>query len=169
MNRIETVFRNRTNASVEKLTLLNKEAREEMRKEMLYAIRSAVHAKQAKTDLDDAVATGVKKNTAYEEKAAASPDASEEARSALKTEIADNADEVTRMIKDAVDTDARAQASLRQQTAAAINNPNDNISVRKEVRCCLQEARWLVTMLRLRTISPLPPRASTIPSPSRLP
>ena len=99
-----------------------------MRKEMLYAIRSAVHAKQAKTDLDDAVATGVKKNTAYEEKAAASPDASEEARSALKTEIADNADEVTRMINDAVDTDARAQASLRQQTAAAIKKTNDNIS-----------------------------------------
>ena len=100
----------------------------QMRKEMLYAIRSAAHAKQAKTDLDDAVATGVKKMTAYEEKAAASADASEEARSALKTEIADNAAEVTRMIKDAVDTDARAQASLRQQTAAAINNPNDNIS-----------------------------------------
>jgi len=121
-----TKLRDETNASVEKLALLNKEAREEMRKEMLYAIRSA--AKQAKTDLDDAVATGVKKMTAYEEKAAASADASEEARSALKTEIADNAAEVTRMIKDAVDTDARAQASLRQQTAAAIKKTNDNIS-----------------------------------------
>ena len=126
MNRyhMERVFRDGANASVEKLALLNKEARGEMRKEMLYAIHSAAHAKQAKTDLDDAVATGLKKMTAYEEKAAASADASEEARSALKTEIADSAADVTRTIKDAVDTDCRVLTGGIQTHETAIENPS---------------------------------------------
>merc|ERR1711959_830529 len=48
-------------------------------------------------------------------------------RTALKSEVAANAAEVTRMINDAVDTDARAQASLGQETAAAIKKTNTQV------------------------------------------
>merc|ERR1712164_117774 len=99
-------LRAETDSSVEALNNLSKEAREEMRKEMIFAIRSA--AEVAKTDLDLAVREGVKKMIAFEKKAATQHADSEAARQALKAEIADNAKQVSRMINDAVDTDARA-------------------------------------------------------------
>merc|ERR1711970_1670017 len=117
-----TKLREETNASVEKLALMNAEARAEMKKEMLYAIRSA--ADVAKEDLEIAIADGVKKMTAFVIKAGASHVNSHMKRQALKNEVAANAAEVSRMIKDAVDTDARAQASLGQETAAAIKKTN---------------------------------------------
>jgi len=86
-----SALRDETNASVESLSLLNKEARDQMKKEMLYAIRTA--AELAKTDLDIAVKEGVKKMTAFEKKAAESHAASEAEREALKAEIASNAAE----------------------------------------------------------------------------
>merc|ERR1711998_461531 len=120
-----TKLRDETNASVETLALMSKEARDEMKKEMLYAIRAA--ADVAKTDLDLAVKDGVKKMVAFEKKAADSKDAAEAARDALKVEIAANADEVSTMIKEAVAADTRAQALLAQETAAAIKETNTNI------------------------------------------
>merc|ERR1712167_553922 len=48
-------------------------------------------------------------------------------RKALKDEIKANAAEVSRMLKDAVSTDARAQASLRQETAKAIKKTNTRL------------------------------------------
>merc|ERR1711939_227645 len=48
-----TKLREETNASVEKIALMNKEARAEMKKEMLYAIRTA--ADVAKNDLEIAI------------------------------------------------------------------------------------------------------------------
>merc|ERR1711871_1015920 len=61
-------LRAETDSSVEALNNLSTEAREEMRKEMIFAIRSA--AEVAKTDLDLAVRDGVKKMIAFEAKAA---------------------------------------------------------------------------------------------------
>merc|ERR1712054_509452 len=118
-------LREETDASVESLALLNKEAREQQKKEMLYAIRTT--AEVAKSDLDIAIKDGVKKMEAFEAKAAASHAASAVERDALKAEIAANAEEVSRMIKDAVATDARAQAALGQETAAAIKKTNKQI------------------------------------------
>merc|ERR1712054_574351 len=120
-----TKLRDETDASVESLALLNKEARDQMKKEMLYAIRTA--AEVAKTDLSIAIKEGEKKMIAFEAKAAASHAASAVERQALKDEIASNAAAVTRMITDAVATDARAQAALGQETAAAIKKTNKNI------------------------------------------
>merc|ERR1712054_19790 len=120
-----TKLRDETDASVESLALLNKEARDQMKKEMLYAIRTA--AEVAKTDLSIAIKEGEKKMIAFEAKAAASHASSALERQALKDEIAENAAEVTRMITDAVATDARAQAALGQETAAAIKKTNKNI------------------------------------------
>merc|ERR1711959_269745 len=105
-------LRAETDSSVEALNNLSTEAREEMRKEMIFAIRSA--AEVAKTDLDLAVRDGVKKMIAFEAKAASQHAESAAARAALKSEIAENAKQVSRMIKDAVDTDARAQTALGQ-------------------------------------------------------
>merc|ERR1711871_862512 len=104
-----------TNMSVEALANLTEEARAEMRKEMVYAIRSA--ADEAKQDLELAVKEGTKKMDAFEGKAAKQRADSEAARSVLKEQIA-------AMIKDAVDTDAQAQVSLRTATAAKIKKTN---------------------------------------------
>merc|ERR1712100_67321 len=118
-------LRAETDSSVEALNNLSTEAREEMRKEMIFAIRSA--ADVAKTDLDLAVRDGVKKMIAFEAKAASQHADSAAARAALKSEIADNAKQVSRMIKDAVDTDARAQTALGQAVAAKLKKTNTQI------------------------------------------
>merc|ERR1719454_1591289 len=117
-----TKLREETNGSVEALHLQSKEARAEMQKEMLYAIRSA--AEVAKEDLNNAINDGVTKMEAYEKKAAASHADSALQRAALKEEIEANAKSVSDMIKDAVATDARAQTALGQETAAAIKKTN---------------------------------------------
>merc|ERR1711968_390480 len=121
-----TKLRDETNASVETLALMNKEARDQMKKEMLYAIRTA--AEVAKTDLDLAIKDGEEKMIAFEKKAAESHADSAEARQALKDEIAANAKEVETMIKDAVSTDARAQASLANEVATAVKETNTQIT-----------------------------------------
>merc|ERR1711871_1741961 len=118
-------LRAETDSSVEALNNLSTEAREEMRKEMIFAIRPA--AEVAKTDLDLAVRDGVKKMIAFEAKAASQHADSAAARAALKSEIADNAKQVSRMIKDAVDTDARAQTALGQAVAAKLKKTNTQI------------------------------------------
>merc|ERR1712057_65435 len=118
-------LRAETDSSVEALNNLSTEAREEMHKEMIFAIRSA--AEVAKTDLDLAVRDGVKKMIAFEAKAASQHAESAAARAALKSEIAENAKQVSRMIKDAVDTDARAQTALGQAVAAKLKKTNTQI------------------------------------------
>merc|ERR1719407_88498 len=79
-------LRTETNASVEALALQSKSARAEMKKEMLYAIRSA--ADVAKKDLAIAIQDGVKKMNAFQKKAAKSHANSALARHALKAETA---------------------------------------------------------------------------------
>merc|ERR1711988_672124 len=104
---------------------MGKEARDQMKKEMLYAIRTA--ASVAKQDLDLAVREGEKKMVAFEKKSAGVHANSALERKALKDEIAANAAEVSRMLKDAVSTDARAQASLKAETAKAIKKTNTRL------------------------------------------
>merc|ERR1711970_612714 len=74
-----------------------------------------------------AIKDGEEKMVKFMVKAAASHINSHMERTALKSEVAANAAEVTRMINDAVDTDARAQASLGQETAAAIKKTNTQV------------------------------------------
>merc|ERR1712216_980550 len=115
-------LREETNAAVEALALQSKGARAEMKKEMLYAIRSA--ADVAKKDLAIAIQDGVKKMNAFQKKAASSHAKSALARKALKAHIARNAKSVSRMIRDAVCTDARARLALKDETAKAIKKTN---------------------------------------------
>merc|ERR1712159_241009 len=125
-----TKLRDETNAGVEALALQSKEARDQMKKEMLYAIRSA--AEVAAQDLDLAVKDGVKKLIAFNKKSAAVHAKSALERKNLNDEIAANAKEVSRMVKDAVSTDTRAQTSLAQETAKAIKKTNTDITAKSE-------------------------------------
>merc|ERR1712164_138018 len=115
-------LRDETNASVEALALQSKSARAEMKKEMLYAIRSA--ADVAKRDLKIAIRDGVQKMQAFQKRSAASHAKSALARKALAARIARNAKSVSRMLRDAVATDARAQLALKAETAKAIKKTN---------------------------------------------
>merc|ERR1711959_166808 len=124
-NKINTEIsklRSETNASVEALALQSKSARTEMRKEMLYAIRSA--AEVARNDLKIAIREGVKKMAAFSKKSAKSHAKSALARKAMKARIARNAKSVSHMIRDAVATDARARLALQAETAKAIKKTN---------------------------------------------
>merc|ERR1712227_916038 len=125
-----TKLRDETDAGVEALALQSKEARAQMKKEMLYAIRSA--AEVARQDLDIAVKDGVKKLIAFNAKSAKVHAKSALERKALNEEIKANADEVSRMIKDAVSTDARAQTSLAQETAKKIKKTNTDITAKAQ-------------------------------------
>merc|ERR1712054_708741 len=92
------------------------------KKEMLYAIRSA--ASVAKQDLAIAIREGVKKMESFQKRASASHASSALARKALAARIASNAKSVSRMIRDAVATDARARLALKEETAKAIKKTN---------------------------------------------
>merc|ERR1712159_853016 len=147
-----TKLREETDSSVEALNNLSKEAREEMRKEMIFAIRSA--AEVAKTDLDLAVRDGVKKMIAFEAKAASQHADSAAARAALKSEIADNAKQVSRMIKDAVDTDARAQTALGQAVAAKLKKTNTQIdAVSAQMKAISKKNRADIESLNKKTLA----------------
>merc|ERR1711966_619519 len=147
-----TKLREETNASVEQLALLNKEARLAMRKEMLYAIRSA--AEVAKKDLEIAIGEGVKKMIAFETKAANQDDASAGAREVLAAEVEANAAFVTRMINDAVATDAAAQTILATETAAAIKKTNTDIAAYSNQMVKIAEAnRAAIKALNAKTLA----------------
>merc|ERR1719407_418030 len=141
-------LRAETNASVEALALQSKAARAEMKKEMLYAIRSA--ADVAKRDLKIAIRDGVKKMNAFQKKAASSHAKSALARKALKARIARNAKSVSRMIRDAVATDARARLALKAETAKAIKKTNMRVDayaarMRRNAKAARGEIKALAT------------------------
>merc|ERR1712023_116247 len=141
-----------TNMSVEALANLTEEARAEMRKEMIYAIRSA--ADVAKQDLELAIKEGTEKMIAFEAKAAAQHADSEAAREALKATIADNAKEISTMIKDAVDTDAQAQSALQTATAAKLKKTNTRIdAVSAQMKEMAKEARANIAALNKKTLA----------------
>merc|ERR1711871_1606155 len=139
-----------TNMSVEALANLTEEARAEMRKEMIYAIRSA--ADVAKQDLELAIKEGTEKMVAFEAKAAAQHADSEAAREALKATIADNAKEISTMIKDAVDTEA--QSALQTATAAKLKKTNTRIdAVSAQMKEMAKEARANIAALNKKTLA----------------
>merc|ERR1712139_58129 len=101
-----TKLRSETNASVEALALQSKEARAEMKKEMLYAIRSA--SQVAKADLNQAVLIANKKFVAFEKKASASHAKSALERKAIKAQAVAAGKSISRMLRDSVATVNRA-------------------------------------------------------------
>merc|ERR550514_624394 len=119
-------LRKETNASVEALALQSSEARAEMRKEMLYAIRSA--AAVAKADLEAAVTAANSKFIAFAKKSAASHSASAAARGKIASAAAANKKAMGRALRDAVATVARNQLALKEETAKAIKKSNKDVA-----------------------------------------
>merc|ERR1719450_1277937 len=141
-------LRDETNASVEALALQSKSARAEMKKEMLYAIRSA--ADVAKRDLKIAIRDSVQKMQAFQKRSAASHAKSALARKALAARIASNAKSVSRMLRDAVATDARAQLALKAETAKAIKKTNMRVDayatqMRKDAKAARSQLTAIAT------------------------
>merc|ERR1712036_59196 len=145
-------LRDETNASVEALALQSKAARAEMKKEMLYAIRSA--ADVAKKDLAIAIRDGVNKMKSFQKRAAASHASSALARKALASRIASNAKAVSRMIRDAVATDARARLALKEETAKAIKKTNTRVDAyANQMRAQAKKARGEIKALATATVA----------------
>merc|ERR1711937_126370 len=145
-------LRDETNASVEALALQSKEARAEMKKEMLYAIRSA--ADVAKRDLKIAIHEGVKKMKAFQKKASSSHAKSALARKALASRISANAKSVSRMIRDAVATDARSRLALQAETAKAIKKTNPRVDAyAARMRMQAKKARGQIKALATATVA----------------
>merc|ERR1712164_121077 len=145
-------LRDETNASVEALALQSKEARAEMKKEMLYAIRSA--ADVAKRDLKIAIRDSVKKMQAFQKRASASHAHSALARKALAARIASNAKSVSRMIRDAVATDARSRLALKAETAKAIKKTNTRVDAyANQMRAQAKKARGEIKALATATVA----------------
>merc|ERR1719262_710555 len=141
-------LRDETNASVEALALQSKEARSEMKKEMLYAIRSA--ADVAKRDLKIAIRDGINKMKSFQKRSAKSHANSALARKALASRIAANAKSVSRMIRDAVATDARSRLALKAETAKAIKKTNTRVDayanrMKKQAKQARAEIKALAT------------------------
>merc|ERR1712093_451795 len=145
-------LRDETNASVEALALQSKEARSEMKKEMLYAIRSA--ADVAKRDLKIAIRDGIKKMKAFQKRSAKSHANSALARKALASRIASNAKSVSRMIRDAVATDARSRLALKAETAKAIKKTNTRVDAyAARMRMQAKKARGQIKALATATVA----------------
>merc|ERR1712036_112738 len=145
-------LRSETNASVEALALQSKEARAEMKKEMLYAIRSA--SQVAKADLNQAVLIANKKFVAFEKKASASHAKSALERKAIKAQAVAAGKSVSRMIRDAVATDARARLALKAETAKAIKKTNTRVDAyANQMRSQAKKARGEIKALATATVA----------------
>merc|ERR1712022_34042 len=103
-----------------------KAARAELKKEMLYAIRSA--ASVAKKDLRLAIAAGKRRMMNFMKRSARSKARNALARKALLVKLARNKRRVQRMISGAVATQTRAQLALRAETAKKIKKTNMRVT-----------------------------------------
>jgi len=115
-----------THKSLEAIALASKSARAQLKKEMLYAIRSS--ADVAKKDLGLAVRNAKKKMVKFLAKSARIKARSAMQRKALAASIARNSRSVSRMLRDAVATQSRAQLALHAETAKKIKRTNTRVT-----------------------------------------
>merc|ERR1719446_2008717 len=112
----------RANDQIEGLHLASKEARAEMKKELLFAVRSM--AKEAKTNLDDATAElagTFEKTEAADAKSAAG-------RAAIAASIKQAKANAEEELEDAVATMARSLTALKMETAKKIKKTNNDVA-----------------------------------------
>merc|ERR1719502_957526 len=115
----------RANSQIEGLRLSSKEARAEMRKELLFAVRSA--ADEAKKNLDLAKDNMEKKFVATAEKEAAAAKKSAKGRAALAKKIALNKKIAEEQLADGVATMHRFLLALKTETEKKIKKTNDKV------------------------------------------
>jgi len=111
---------------IAELNLQTKAARAQMKKEVLFAIKSA--AKVAKDDLKKKVQWSEAQFSALYRAHNKSAKASAAARAALSAKIAANKRNAVNAIKDAVATQNRALLALRQETAKKIKKTNKHLT-----------------------------------------
>merc|ERR1711881_622964 len=117
-------------SQIDELNLQTKAARAEMRKEVLYAIKSA--AAIAKANLKKKVAWAEAQFASLHKGLSAEEKKGGAARAALSASIARNKKHVIDQICDAVATQQRALLGLKEETAKKIKKTNRNISAHAE-------------------------------------
>merc|ERR1712096_246355 len=117
-------------SQIDELNLQTKSARAEMRKEVLYAIKSA--AAIAKANLKKKVAWAEAQFASLHKGLSAVEKKGGAARAALSASIARNKKHVIDQIGDAVATQQRALLGLKEETAKKIKKTNRNISAHAE-------------------------------------
>merc|ERR1719261_154994 len=117
-------------SQIDELNLQTKAARAEMRKEVLYAIKSA--AAIAKANLKKKVAWAEAQFASLHKGLSAEEKKGGAARAALSASIARNKKHVIDQIGDAVATQQRALLGLKEETAKKIKKTNRNISAHAE-------------------------------------
>merc|ERR1712057_78084 len=117
-------------SQIDELNLQTKAARAEMRKEVLYAIKSA--AAIAKANLKKKVAWAEAQFASLHKGLSAEEKKGGAARAALSSSIARNKKHVIDQIGDAVATQQRALLGLKEETAKKIKKTNRNISAHAE-------------------------------------
>merc|ERR1712054_671974 len=120
----------RANDQIEGLRLSSKEARAEMRKELLYAVRSM--ADEAKTNLDDAVATAEKKFQAVNAAEAEAAKKSAADRAEIAKSIEAEKANAEQALSDGVATMHRALLALKYQTEEKIKKTNTRVDAYAE-------------------------------------
>merc|ERR1719181_82964 len=115
----------RANDQIEGLKLSSKEARDEMKKELLYAIRTM--ADQAKKNLDAATDDAKKKFAAVNAAEAAAAKKSAAGRAEIADAIKVEAANAAQELSDGVATMQRSLLSLKYQTEAKIKKTNKKV------------------------------------------
>jgi len=120
----------RANDQIEGLRLSSKEARSEMRKELLYAIRSM--AEEAKSNLDDAVTVATAKFTAVNAAEAEATKKAADERAAIATSIEVEKANAEESLRDGVATMQRSLLALKYQTEEKIKKTNTRVDAYAE-------------------------------------
>jgi len=115
----------RANDQIEGLRLNSKESRDMMKKELLYAVRAM--AKEAKTNLDEAVTAAATKFQEVNEKEKEAAGKSAEDRAAVAAQIALEKTNAETELETAVQTMQRSQFALKVETEKKIKKTNKRV------------------------------------------
>merc|ERR1711981_1506617 len=112
-------------SDIEDLQLATKSARAQMRRQILYAVRSA--AALAKRNLKKVVTWANKRFLGLNKRLAATNKKNAAARAALASEVAANKKQAARALRDAVGAQARALLALKEETSKKIKKTNTRV------------------------------------------
>merc|ERR1711959_656742 len=112
-------------SDIEDLQLATKSARAQMRRQILYAVRSA--AALAKRNLKKVVTWANKRFLGLHKKLSSTNAKNAAARAALASEVAANKKQAARALRDAVGAQARALLALKEETSKKIKKTNTRV------------------------------------------
>merc|ERR1712159_549247 len=112
-------------SDIEDLQLATKSARAQMRRQILYAVRSA--AALAKRNLKKVVTWANKRFLGLNKRLAATNKKNAAARAALASEVSANKKQAARALRDAIGAQARALLALKEETSKKIKKTNTRV------------------------------------------